>query len=71
VRELDSTQNDFFALLLGTGFNHHNAVFVSDDHDVDGAFRTLGIGGIGYEFPVYTAYANRAHGRAERNIGER
>ena len=71
VAELDGGEDDFLGLLLGAGFDHHDAVLVADDHDVHGAAGTLGIGGVDDELAVHAAYAHGADGGAKGNVRER
>ncbi len=52
-------------------FDHHDAVFVADDHDVHGGCSALGIGGIDDELAVHAADADRANRCAEGNVGQR
>ena len=70
VGELDGGKDDFFSLFLGARLDHHDAVFVSDDHDVDGCGSALGIGGIDDELAIDAANADGANSRAERNVGK-
>ncbi len=70
VRELDGGQDDLFGLFLGARLDHHDAVFVADDHDVDSGCRALGIGGIDDELAIHAAHAHRANRGAEGNVGE-
>jgi len=46
MREFDGGQDDVFSLFLGAGLDHHDAVFVADDHDVERGGSALGIGGL-------------------------
>ncbi len=71
VGEFDGREDDLFGLFLGARLDHHDAVFVADDHDVDGGVGALGISGIDDELAVDPADANCADGGAERNVGER
>jgi hypothetical protein len=57
-------------LFLGARLDHHDAVFVADDHDVDGGGGALGVGGIDDELAIHAAHAHRAHRGAEGNVGE-
>src|ERR1039457_5404746 len=66
--KLDCGQDDLFGLFLGARLNHDDAVFVADDHDVDGCGGALRIGGIDYKLTVHTADAHSANGRAEWNV---
>ena len=70
VRKLDGGQDDFFGLFLGARLDHHDAVFVADDHDVHGGAGALGIGGIDDELAIHAAHAHGADGGAEGNVGE-
>ncbi len=69
--KLDGRENDLFGLFLGARFDHHDAVLVTDNHDVQRGSCSLGIGGVDDEFTVHTAHAHRTNGRAEGNIGQR
>ena len=71
VRKLDGGQDHFFGLFLGARLDHHDAVFVADNHDVDRGGRALGVGGIDDELAIDAAHANRANRGAERNVRER
>ena len=71
MRKLDGRQDDFFGLFFGARLDHHDAVFVADDHDVQGGCRALGIGGVDHKLAIHTAYAHRAYCGAEGNVRQR
>ena len=70
VSEFNGCQDDLFGLFLGARFDHHDAVLVADDHDVQGGIGALGIGGIDDKLPVHAAHANSAYSGAEWNVGQ-
>ena len=71
VGELDGAEDDVFGLLLGAGLDHHDAVLMADDHDVERGVGALGVGGIDDELAIDAAHAHGAHGGAEGNVRER
>jgi hypothetical protein len=70
VSKLDGRQNDLFGLFLGARLDHHDAVLVADDHDVDGGGGALGVSGVDDELAIDAAHAHRAHRGAEGNVRE-
>jgi hypothetical protein len=68
VGKLDGGEDDLFGLFLGAGLDHHNAVFVADDHDVDGGGGALRVGGVDDELAIDAAHAHGADGGAEGNV---
>ena len=71
MAKLDSRQNSLFRLFLGARLDHHDAVLVADDHDVDRGGGALGIGGVDDELAFHAAHAHCAHRGAEGNVTER
>ena len=55
---------------LGSRLNHDDAVFVTDDHDVQRSLLALGVGRVDDELAIDAADAHGAYGRAERNVGQ-
>ena len=70
MAKLDGLEDDLFALFLGARLDHHDAVLVTDDHDVDGGGSALGIGRIDDKLAIHAAHTNGANRGAEGNVGE-
>ncbi len=71
MRKLDRIHNALFRNLLRAGLDHHDAVLGADDHDVQRALLTLGIGRIHDELVVDDADAHCAHRAVKRNVAQR
>ena len=71
MSELDGGQDDVFRLFLGARLDHHDAVLVADNHDVDRSLSALGVGGINDKLAIHTTDAHSANRGAEGDVGKR
>ena len=71
MAELDGIDDGLFFDFFCAGFNHHDPVGGSDDHDVHQALAHLVVGGIHDELAVDQAHANGANRPEEGNVGKR
>ena len=71
MRELDRVHHLNFAALLRPRLHHHNAVFCSDNHDVEQALRSLRVRRVHDERVVDQPDAHRAHRSVEWNVAQR
>jgi hypothetical protein len=70
MAEFNGVNDNFFADFFRAGFDHHNAVGGTDDHNVHQALTHLIVGGVNNKSPADLTDAHGADGTEERNVGQ-